>query len=226
MSQRAPYPHGSPTIEPVRTTGLHNLLDPDPPARSLINRQLSYEDEPSKPRLAPTEDIPPIPQRSRNAEKQHGERSTWKSRPLAAILGRRRRWQRYMFFCLCLVGVYLYFRPRQPKAPTTGLSKPGQSRRKTKPLHLRASSPVRASVPASVVLQSRSEHEIRNGLLEVDMTSKIHPLYQLIRDAREEWDEKVATQSMTLQAAVEEYRRRNGGRMPPKGFDKWWAYVV
>jgi hypothetical protein len=52
-----------------------------------------------------------------------------------------------------------------------------------------------------------------------------HPIHQLIEEAKSEWKAKVARQSKTLGEAVEEYKRRNGGKRPPKGFDKWWAYV-
>ncbi|GFZ52429.1 hypothetical protein JCM24511_10202 [Saitozyma sp. JCM 24511] len=57
------------------------------------------------------------------------------------------------------------------------------------------------------------------------MNSKIHPVYQLIRDARQAWDDKLDRQSRSLLEAVKEYRRRYG-RAPPKGFDRWWKYVV
>ena len=65
-----------------------------------------------------------------------------------------------------------------------------------------------------------------NGLLEVDMelSAQNHPIHQLIRDAKGEWEAKNARQSQDLKGAVNEYRRRNGGRNPPKGFDKWWEY--
>lgn len=51
-----------------------------------------------------------------------------------------------------------------------------------------------------------------------------HPITTLIKRAQMEWDAKVARQSKTLRAAVEEYRRRYN-RAPPKGFEKWWAYI-
>lgn len=50
-------------------------------------------------------------------------------------------------------------------------------------------------------------------------------LTELIKEAKDEWDAKVARQSRTLTEAVVEYRRRNMGLNPPKGFDHWWAYV-
>jgi hypothetical protein len=57
------------------------------------------------------------------------------------------------------------------------------------------------------------------------MRSKVHPIYQLIREARESWDTKMAQQSRSLQEAVATYRKRYS-RPPPKGFDRWWKYVV
>ncbi|TRM55575.1 hypothetical protein BD626DRAFT_524589 [Schizophyllum amplum] len=57
-------------------------------------------------------------------------------------------------------------------------------------------------------------------IVEVDP----HPIPQLIADAQERFERKVARQSRTLEAAAAEYRRRYG-RNPPKGFDKWWAFA-
>lgn len=51
------------------------------------------------------------------------------------------------------------------------------------------------------------------------------PTEELIEEAKEEWDAKVARQSTTLEEAVVEYKRRNNGLNPPKGFDRWWNYV-
>lgn len=70
-------------------------------------------------------------------------------------------------------------------------------------------------------------HPVKNGLLYVDLSlpAAKHPIYQLIDDAKKEWDAKVAKQSKTLGEAVKEYGKRNKGRKPPKGFDKWWEYV-
>ncbi|KZO90801.1 glycosyltransferase family 90 protein [Calocera viscosa TUFC12733] len=61
------------------------------------------------------------------------------------------------------------------------------------------------------------------GLLVVNPRGR-HPIYDLIARAAREWEAKLARQSRTLPAAVEEYRRRYG-RAPPRGFGAWWAYV-
>jgi hypothetical protein len=73
-----------------------------------------------------------------------------------------------------------------------------------------------------------SRHPIINGLLSVNMTLPVsaHPIKQLIKDAKVKWEAKNAKQSKTLKQAVSEYKRRNGGLNPPKGFDKWWQFVV
>lgn len=47
-----------------------------------------------------------------------------------------------------------------------------------------------------------------------------HPIRQLMRTGREEWEAKVARQSRTLAAARVEYERRYS-MLPPPGFDKW-----
>ncbi|EJT98365.1 hypothetical protein DACRYDRAFT_90924 [Dacryopinax primogenitus] len=62
-----------------------------------------------------------------------------------------------------------------------------------------------------------------NGLLAVNPYGR-HPVYDLISWAEKQWEEKLRRQSRTLEHAVGEYRHRYG-RKPPKGFDKWWAYV-
>ncbi|EIW69878.1 hypothetical protein TREMEDRAFT_61649 [Tremella mesenterica DSM 1558] len=83
----------------------------------------------------------------------------------------------------------------------------------------------RALLPPVVAMRTTPDHKVERGLLQVDMESQVHPIYQLIRDSREQWDAKVARQSRTLKEAVEEYKRRYK-QAPPKGFDKWWSYVV
>jgi hypothetical protein len=209
VSHRSPYPLSSPTEDAVL------------PTESSTDRSEANERRPAIPVNVPTGS------KRRNVE---DEKSSWQRLQLTSIFGRRRRFQRYALLALFLAIVYWVYESQQSAAREKALRlvkvRPGTGRRTVKPLHVRASAPIRASVPAGVVLQSRSGHEVKDGLLKVDMSSKIHPIYQLIRDAREEWDEKVASQSVTLKQAVEEYKRRNNGRLPPKGFDKWWRYIV
>ncbi|WWC98816.1 hypothetical protein V866_005709 [Kwoniella sp. B9012] len=83
----------------------------------------------------------------------------------------------------------------------------------------------RAPLPPALLARTAQEHNVKDGLLKVNPKSTVHPIHQLIRDARETWDKKVARQSKTLLEATREYQRRYG-RRPPKGFDKWWEYVV
>ncbi|GMK54891.1 hypothetical protein CspeluHIS016_0114770 [Cutaneotrichosporon spelunceum] len=68
-------------------------------------------------------------------------------------------------------------------------------------------------------------HSVKGGMLHVDPDSRVHPIYQIIHDARAAWDAKLARQSKTLREATDEYLRRYR-RAPPVGFDKWWKYVV
>nr|ODN77252.1 hypothetical protein L203_06332 [Cryptococcus depauperatus CBS 7841] len=81
----------------------------------------------------------------------------------------------------------------------------------------------RSPIPWSVVKRLPA-HDTVDGRLRVNVKSNIHPIYQLIHDARKEWDDKVARQSKTLKEAVEEYKRRYK-MLPPRGFEKWWAYA-
>lgn len=72
------------------------------------------------------------------------------------------------------------------------------------------------------------EHKIQGGFLEVDfdLPAAQHPIHQLIATAKATWEAKKRAQSGTLKAAVKEYKRRHGGRNPPRGFDKWWKFVM
>lgn len=78
-------------------------------------------------------------------------------------------------------------------------------------------------LPANV--DKSSGHQIKDGFLYINPNAQIHPIHQLIRDARRRWDAKLAKQSKTLREAVEEYQNRYQ-QHPPQGFDKWWRYVV
>ncbi|KAF7378031.1 SPX domain-containing protein [Mycena sanguinolenta] len=51
-----------------------------------------------------------------------------------------------------------------------------------------------------------------------------HPIPLLISRAESAWAQKLSRASPTLRAAVSEYRRRYN-RLPPRGFDAWWAYA-
>ncbi|WWC65508.1 uncharacterized protein I303_108126 [Kwoniella dejecticola CBS 10117] len=69
------------------------------------------------------------------------------------------------------------------------------------------------------------DHSARFGVVKVNPDSSVHPIRLLIDDSERQWTEKVAKQSKTLKEAADEYHRRYK-RSPPKGFEKWWAYVV
>jgi hypothetical protein len=58
-----------------------------------------------------------------------------------------------------------------------------------------------------------------NGLLQVNRDAP-HPIYELMKQAEEDWNRKLERASTTLEQAVREYRRRYH-RYPPKGFDLW-----
>lgn len=92
---------------------------------------------------------------------------------------------------------------------------------------LSATNVERAALPLEVEKRVTADHPVHQGLLRVNGSLPVtsHPIYQLIRDAREAWNAKVERQSRTLKEADQEYRRRNG-RAPPRGFDQWWKFVV
>ncbi|KAG9051021.1 Glycosyltransferase Family 90 domain containing protein [Tulasnella sp. UAMH 9824] len=95
--------------------------------------------------------------------------------------------------------------------------------------HIRVPSKHRRDIaPApttSSAAQGKPHHAYRlDGLMEF-VPNGPHPVYELLRVSEKEWKDKLGRASRTLKEAVEEYRRRYQ-RMPPKGFDKWWRYVV
>lgn len=108
-----------------------------------------------------------------------------------------------------------------PQAQEAGTVIAGQRRRQ----QASSSSQFLGKLPDTVVSGQQANHPIVDGCLVVDPSSTMHPLHQLIRDARKRWTDKLTGQSRTLKDAVTEYRRRYG-RAPPVGFDKWWHYVV
>ncbi|KAF9220836.1 hypothetical protein BS17DRAFT_713280 [Gyrodon lividus] len=74
-------------------------------------------------------------------------------------------------------------------------------------------------------MQPLEEHTYTpDGLLVVNPNGP-HPIFELMRNAETEWEAKLARASKTLDEAVAEYKRRYR-RPPPRGFDKWWDYVV
>jgi hypothetical protein len=152
------------------------------------------------------------------------------------IMGRKGSHSRkYIIYSLIALTVYLFlYRPLSSSSSlserntsaarhTDAISSKTQTRQR-EPLRVRPKLAPRPELPVGVSKRSIPDHPTKGGLLHVDSESSVHPIYQLIRDGRDEWDKKVARQSKTLKQAVTEYKRRYG-RMPPKGFDKWWDYV-
>lgn len=52
-----------------------------------------------------------------------------------------------------------------------------------------------------------------------------HPINVLMTEAAERYDHLLSSQSTTLEAAIDEYRRRYN-RNPPKGFDDWFNFAI
>ncbi|KAJ3529081.1 hypothetical protein NMY22_g9144 [Coprinellus aureogranulatus] len=52
-----------------------------------------------------------------------------------------------------------------------------------------------------------------------------HPIPKLMEEAEQRFRKKLAGQSKTLKAAVQQYKKRYG-RAPPKGFDDWWNFAM
>ncbi|KZT55623.1 glycosyltransferase family 90 protein [Calocera cornea HHB12733] len=78
-----------------------------------------------------------------------------------------------------------------------------------------------AAAPASPELKPHTY--LTNGLVLTNPLGR-HPILDLIVRSSREWQLKLARQSRSLPEAVAEYQRRYG-RVPPRGFGAWWAYV-
>lgn len=53
-----------------------------------------------------------------------------------------------------------------------------------------------------------------------------HPILGLLAQGTQAWTSLLSSQSRTLAEAVHAYSSRNHGRLPPKGFDAWWALAT
>ncbi|KXN85628.1 Beta-1,2-xylosyltransferase 1 [Leucoagaricus sp. SymC.cos] len=68
-------------------------------------------------------------------------------------------------------------------------------------------------------------HNYRSdGLLQVS-SSASHPIHDLIAEAENKWHVKQNRASKNIREAFYEYQRRYG-RLPPRGFDKWWDFIT
>lgn len=146
--------------------------------------------------------------------KKHKLRAWHRYRRLAKGVWSQLTWKRIPVYLLAIFVLYMILRHREATLDSKTGNPSGHRHRIEQ----------RAALPKDLFSPSRLNHTVKNGLLQVNMQSDVHPIYQLIRDARIAWEEKGARQSKTLKEAVKEYRRRYG-REPPQGFDKWWAYV-
>lgn len=68
----------------------------------------------------------------------------------------------------------------------------------------------------------RKSMAIDHGMAIVK-SNKEHPIFELMERGEEQWNRLLSSQSKTLGAAVNEYKKRYN-ISPPLGFDKWWAF--
>lgn len=81
-----------------------------------------------------------------------------------------------------------------------------------------SSPPLSAWIPSTeAIFRSTAQKPLDTKITE-------HPIPRLMAEAEDKFRGLLARQSKTLEAAVEEYRRRYG-REPPKGFDGWWEFL-
>ncbi|BGP24951.1 capsular associated protein [Rhodotorula toruloides] len=66
---------------------------------------------------------------------------------------------------------------------------------------------------------------VRSFLATVEGPSAPHPIVPLLTEARDKWDKKVSSQSLTFDRATRTYKARYG-IVPPPGFDKWFAFAT
>lgn len=87
-----------------------------------------------------------------------------------------------------------------------------------------------SSFGSSRYLSPEEAFEEQDGLLFLQDRARpdnifyksVHPIIYLMKRAKEEWQNKLASQSKTLEEAVRTYEIKYG-RPPPKGFDKWYG---
>ncbi|EIN13340.1 hypothetical protein PUNSTDRAFT_58013 [Punctularia strigosozonata HHB-11173 SS5] len=106
-------------------------------------------------------------------------------------------------------------RPKSKKTTNKKKQKPGSS----------PQSPLAAASSSSSHPPPESHVDLPSGLLLANPSAPQHPLHALIASAERAWSATLARQSKSLDEAAAEYRRRYGGRAPPRGFDRWWDYV-
>lgn len=250
MSLRTATYHASPSTPPSSSFSQTKYPFPSrsgSPRSSQAQHQAqlaSYQRDPAKNPSSPTRPVlyptskrgrprrPDIEDGSSDEDNGKVKDASWKRRWRAYIssifLGKRTSKRRYLLYIVAVLAVYFII--LQPLTASRDLDLLGASSNRTtsgKGKGKRSSHGVykRAPLPSEVMKAKTSDHKMSRGLLLVEPESKIHPIYQLIKEARENWDAKIARQSKTLEQAVNEYKRRYH-RNPPKGFDKWWDYVA
>lgn len=131
---------------------------------------------------------------------------------------RRRNWmprsaKLVLWIVLAVVLAYGLFQMRHPKSPFQHVSVlqscPSRVQRDVRP-------------PKTLPLEGHTYTS--DGLLVVNPNGP-HPIFELMQNAEDEWNRRLARASKTFAEAVAEYRRRYG-RAPPLGFDKWWDFVT
>lgn len=176
---------------------------------------------------------------SRRHPLEEGQIPAQRRRSLSGMLGVRARYRvAYTILTACAIYLFVVAVERRlsvdavPPFESFGGEVFGESGRGRTPMAAKARAAEKQAVLASgggrVPLPAAGEgpsHKVKDGFLRVDMDARVHPIMQLVRDARRKWDAKTAKQSRTLRDAVDEYQSRYM-QHPPKGFDKWWRYVV
>lgn len=123
-----------------------------------------------------------------------------------------RRRNNFILLLFCAFVIFIWTRwsgTSNRKAPMSTTSQP---------------SPKQQAPPRTRPKSRPAQHFYRqDGYLEVHPNGT-HPIFDLVNKAEATWSRKLRKASATLAEAVEEYMRRYK-RAPPKGFDKWWAYV-
>lgn len=234
QSAQYPFPQPSPTRSPLSVQAKHQAqlasYRRDPSKAGPSHSPILYPSSPRRSRRRP--DVEDGSSDEENGKAKEGSwKRGWRVYLSLGFFSRRKSSQRFVLYAITIVAVYVIF--LRPLSTTSHPAEVGSSSAAVQSTpEKRSSAPTtpsshikRAPLPPQVVSAKTSDHTISRGLLNVNPDSKVHPVYQLIKDAREHWDAKVAKQSKTLKEAVEEYRRRYH-RNPPKGFDKWWDYVV
>ncbi|KAF8865743.1 glycosyltransferase family 90 protein [Acephala macrosclerotiorum] len=80
------------------------------------------------------------------------------------------------------------------------------------------------SIPTKPQVSSLGKPAVEEQKPQPPKLGSGHPIWQLVKNAEQDFEKELEGQSKTLEQAVAEYKRRYG-IPPPPNFDKWWDFA-